>query len=145
MAWRLVNVAGRVGKLDAQLAAVIDAGPDLVALQEVTTTTAELWRAGLSDYGLINEVFSFDLPESTDETKDPRRLGLLIASRWPLQALSPSRFGVPWPERVSSARIGCPAGPIEVISTHVPPGVSNGLDQGRASRGPLRRAGCAPA
>ena len=38
----------------------------------------------------------------------------------------PKRFPVPWQERVLSATIHVPHGAVEVTTTHVPPGSSNG-------------------
>lgn len=126
--WRLVswNVAGRVQRQQQQSAAVATARPDVVALQEVTRTTADLWRMALQAAGLTHVIFSFDLAPTEFVAAGPRRLGLMLASRWPMEPRSPKHFSVPWPERILSAQVAAPADPIIVHATHVPPGASNG-------------------
>ncbi len=111
------NVAGRVGLLASQTAAVARQGADLVALQEVRASTARAWREALADAGLPFALDSGDL--------SPRRLFNLLASRWELTELPP--VGAPQPERVVSAVTESPAGLIEVHNAHIPPAPSNGL------------------
>jgi len=50
----------------------------------------------------------------------------VLASRLALVAHEPERFPVPWQERVLSATIRVPNGSVEITTTHVPPGSSNG-------------------
>lgn len=120
------NVNNRVGRLDEQAAAISAHHPDLVALQEVTARTAPLWRAALAAHGLPHGADSFQLAPRPDRLAGPRRYGELVASRWPLAALPPEGFAIPWPERVLSATVASPWGAVEVHTTHVPPGSSNG-------------------
>jgi len=51
---------------------------------------------------------------------------LVLASRLSLVTHDPERFPVPWQERVLSATIRVPSGRVEITTTHVPPGSSNG-------------------
>jgi exonuclease III len=108
------------------LAAVCRRDPDVVALQEVTPYTAELWRHALVTEGWCSFVLSFDLAPSSFSPSGPRRYGLALASRLSIVAHDPERFPVPWQERVLSAAVEVPHGCIEITTTHVPPGSSNG-------------------
>ena len=128
MRWTLLswNVSRRTRRWPDQLAAVCRLDPDVVALQEVTAYTAELWRQALVSEGWCSFVFSFDLAPSSFSPTGPRRYGLVLASRLPLVTHDPERFPVPWQERVLSATIDVPNGCVEITTTHVPPGSSNG-------------------
>ena len=121
--WRLIswNVAGRVRCLSDQAAALVGVEPDVVPLQEITASSSVEWRRSLTEAGLGDIAFSFDLTPATFVPKGPRKYGLILASRWPLDTLSPDRFQVPWPERVLSAMLNTPFGPVEINTTHVPP------------------------
>jgi exonuclease III len=112
------NVAGRVGVLAGQTDAVARQEPDIVALQEVRPSTAPAWRDAMEAAGLGHAIDSSAFANG-------RRIFNLVASRWELIEL-PS-IGAPQPERVVSAVIDSPAGPIEVHDAHVPPSPSNGL------------------
>jgi exonuclease III len=56
----------------------------------------------------------------------PRKYGQITASRFPLRTEAPTRFRVPWPERVLSVRVDIHGMTVEVYNTHVPPGSGNG-------------------
>ena len=95
--------------------------PDLATLQEVRTDTVASWRSAVEREG-FHVADTFDLARQHD-VPDPSRFrtdGLLITSRWPLQALAPTRWDLPWPERLLSARVDHPRGPIELHTAHVP-------------------------
>lgn len=110
-----------------QLAAIKARKPDLVALQELTKGSVAAYRDGLADAGLVYAVDSFTLAPSLRSLVGPRRYGQMIASRWPLKAMSPDTFEIPWPERVLSAHVNVPKfGRVDLHNTHVPPGSSNG-------------------
>jgi exonuclease III len=98
------NVAGRVRRQAEQAARVASAGPDLVALQEVTRATLEPWRSALAELGLAHALVAADL---AGFPADRRGLSVLLAARRPLQPLD--QPAVPWPERVLTARV---AGPV---------------------------------
>lgn len=106
------NVAGRVALHREQAAAVARREPDVVCLQEVRASIARRWRRTLADAGL---------PHALDSSavSDGRRLFNLTASRWELHELAP--IGAPQPERVLSALIDSPLGPLELHNAHVPP------------------------
>jgi len=106
------NVAGRVAVFPDQAAAVARRDPDVVCLQEVRASTAPRWRKALDALGLPHAIDS-------REVASGRRLFNLTASRWELHELAP--IGAPQPERVLSALIDSPAGPLELHNAHVPP------------------------
>lgn len=119
------NVARRLKRWDERIAALEQLHPDVLALQEVTPKNALSFRRDLPGLGLEHVIDSFELAPDPALLKGPRRYGELIASRWPLTALDPSEFDVPWPERILSARLHAPAGDVEMHTTYVPPGVSH--------------------
>ena len=105
------NVAGRVRRHAEQAAVLAAVGADVIALQEVTARTLPLWRAALADAGLAHVETALDEPVATPR---PRPLGVLTASREPLERLPPPP--VPWPERL----LCCRTGAFEVINLHSP-------------------------
>ncbi len=93
--------------------------PDVVALQEVTSYTSELWREAF-----VREewrAFVLQLRSSTEfvSPTGPRRYGLVLASRLALVTHDPDRFHAPWQEPVLSAAIHVHSGSIEITTTHV--------------------------
>ncbi len=120
------NLNGRASALADQVAAVVARGPDIVALQEVTTRSAPVLASALALKGLPHAINSFALAPPGFIAAGPRRYGLLIASRFPLDPLPLGTFDLPWPERVLSVRVLTPGGPTELYTTHIPPGSSNG-------------------
>jgi exodeoxyribonuclease III len=109
------NVAGRVTRLDEQAAVVAELAPDVVALQEVTATSRERWLAALARAGLAHA-------ESGEVgLAGPRRLAVMVASRWPLRPLEPPAGMLPpWPEKARSVTIEAPDGELDVHAIHVP-------------------------
>jgi exonuclease III len=99
------NVARKLGVLPDQAARVITAEPDLVALQEVTATSAPLWTQALATIGLAHVVQS---PARL------RRHRTLLAAREPIEPVHV--IDAPWPEAVLSADV---AG-LRVHVCHVP-------------------------
>src|SRR3954452_22516014 len=120
------NVNTRVRCLPDQVAALVARQPDIVALQEVTRTTASPLSTGLAQGGLIHAIDSFQLALPDAPLTGRRRYGELLASRWPLVALPPSALAIPWTERVLSALIASPAGEIACHTTYIPTGATNG-------------------
>jgi len=119
------NLAGRVKKLDAQLSAIFKTSSDILALQEVTPNTLKLLVPGLRDIGfghIINSIERYP----TVSFQGPRKYGVIIASRWPLACDLNEHNSVPWPERLLSCICDSPYGQIEVHTTHIPPGSTNG-------------------
>lgn len=120
------NLAGRLRRIPHQIEMLASREPDLVALQEVRWPGLSRLRTLLADRGLIHQADSFEWAPCPTLLSGPRRYGLLIASRFPLQPWKPGGFDVPWAERILSVDIETPWGSIEVHTTHIPPGVTNG-------------------
>jgi endonuclease/exonuclease/phosphatase family metal-dependent hydrolase len=120
------NVAHRVRIVGAQIAEITTLQPDIVALQEVIASTRTILRNGLVSAGLPHVIDSFELALDAGVLTGPRQFGEMIACRWPLRPLAPTDFDVPWPERVLSTLISAPLGTIELHTTHIPPGSTNG-------------------
>jgi exonuclease III len=96
--WLLTwNVYGRVTRRPEQVAAVLAADADVIALQEVTPTTVGPWTQDLEQAG-YHVLTTADGPRPAGR----RRLGLITAARTPLSAAPP--VDAPWPERVLVAR-----------------------------------------
>jgi exonuclease III len=109
--------------VDAQVAAIAERVPDVVAFQEITARSVQRLRVALPDIGLSHTVDSFsEAPPWT--AAGPRRYALLIASRVPLIAVSHAHTLV-WPERLLSARLAWPTHELTIHVTHIPPGSSN--------------------
>jgi exonuclease III len=109
------NVARRVEVLPAQASAVGERAPDVLALQEVTTRTLPLWTAACAALGLGYMACTLEDADPARAPAGPRRTGVLIAARTPLEPLG-AVLPVPWPETALGVRT---AG-IEVHSVHVP-------------------------
>jgi exonuclease III len=109
------NVARRVEALAAQAAAVGQSMPDVVALQEVTARTMPLWTAACSDLGLGHVACTLRDADPARVPAGPRRTGVLIAARTPLEPLD-GALPVPWPE----SALGVRTAGVEVHCVHVP-------------------------
>jgi exonuclease III len=109
------NVAGRVRTVEQQAAALADQPADVVALQEVRLSSIGPWREALGRLGFEHVVTSLDSHEAGARLAPERRLGVLVASAEPVEAL-PAPAGVPWPERVLCARTSVG----EVVNLHAP-------------------------
>ena len=120
------NTNGRVARIEEQIEAVKKQRCDLVALQEITAKTAPIWVEALQGMGLTHTASSFQTTARRPKTTGRRKYGELIASRWPLRRMPGSAFHVPWPERVLSVSFDSPHGNIQLHTTHIPPGVTNG-------------------
>ncbi len=100
------NVNRRVALLAEQAAALAAREPDLVALQEITARSWELWRAALATIGLPHAICSWP--------PRPRRTVVLIATREPHDA-APA-LDLPWPETTLAVQTGG----VTVHTAHVP-------------------------
>jgi exonuclease III len=96
---------------------VLAESPDVVCLQEVTKTSAPLWRKALAGAGLAN-IASADITARADAR---RPLGVMTAAREPLIEVPVA--DLPWPERVLSVAIGG----VEIVNVHSPVSPSPGL------------------
>ena len=120
------NTAHRTQKLSQQVSAILDRKPDIIALQEVTASTRPRLACGLAQGGLNHFACSLDSGDGSASRSGPRRYGVAIASRFPLQQEPWLSLPVPWPEKTLSCLVHCSFGPVEVHSAYVPPGSSNG-------------------
>ena len=120
------NVAYRVRKQQLQLDALISREPDVIGLQEVTSKTLPLWVEGLQKAGYAYSISSFSLHGGNSELTGPRRYGILVASRWPLNSINQRLLKIPWHERLVSALIHFPNVDFEFHVAHIPPGASHG-------------------
>jgi exodeoxyribonuclease III len=95
--------------------------PDLVTLQELRADTAASWRGSLLAAGYaVTDTFDLARRHAIPHPARFREDGLLIASRWPHQALDPMRLDLPWPERVLSVSVAHPERALELHTVHVP-------------------------
>ena len=95
--------------------------PDLITLQELRSDTAPSWRPRLASAGYTTiDTFELARQHAIPHPGRFREDGLLIASRWPLHALDPTRHGLPWPERLLSATTLHPTRTLELHTVHVP-------------------------
>jgi exonuclease III len=123
------NVNRRVGPgLDRQLEALSGCAPSVVALQEVTTTTVGAWCVALTNRGLPHRVVGFEQAPEALADRRRARSSVLLASRWPLRPTT--SIAAPWKERIASAIVEAPSGPVEVHTVYVPT-VSTGPQIGR--------------
>ncbi len=108
------NVARRVSVLAEQAAWVGERAPDVLALQEVTARTLPLWEAACATIGLAHVACTLGTADPARAPAGPRRTGVLLAARAPLEPLP--GLGVPWPESALGARVGG----TEIHVVHVP-------------------------
>ena len=137
------NANGRVAATRDQVEALRERQPDTVALQEVRRTALDCLKTELSKIGLLHSVDSSSLAANSAVLVGPRQYGELIACRWPLSALPPTDFRIPWPERVLSAHLDSPSGRIEIHTTYIPVGESNGWTNTETFEGIFERLACA--
>ena len=111
-----------VQRFKRQSAAISTRQPDILALVEVGIKAGP--RAGelLADHGFDHVVFSQDLIDD----EDPSASGVLFASCYPFEVMSPGELGVPIKHRALSAVFDTPFGDLEGHIVHIVPGSSNG-------------------
>jgi exonuclease III len=101
------NVNRRTSVLAEQALALAERQPDVVALQEITARSRDLWAAAFATIGLPHVIWSWP-PRS-------RRTVVMLAAR---EALEPAESLVlPWPETTIAAAA---AGGVAVHTVHVP-------------------------
>lgn len=149
------NVAGRKTQLAQQLRRVLDEGPDVVALQEVSTATYPLWRQGLVEagYSVLATLDLVAVPYPSPPYNFSVHVGRPItrtkfnatASRLPIAQLAglsfpdeeEARFA--FPEKYLAAEVFYQGTPIEIHNAHAPPGSSRGVVKPQAFRAMRRR------
>jgi exonuclease III len=112
------NVQGRVRTVEAQAAALADQPADVVALQEVRITSMAAWRAALRALGHEHVVTTLDAHDPRVRLAPDRRLGVLLASRQPIELLPGPE--VPWHERLLTARVQVDGARAELCNLHSP-------------------------
>ena len=95
---------------------------DLITLQEVTLVSQKYFKDHFEDRFILS---SFDTVTDQSILKGKRKFGQLIISKKPISYLKEKCDQIPYPERVLSGLIN--DSDIEVHTTHVPPGSSNGV------------------
>jgi endonuclease/exonuclease/phosphatase family metal-dependent hydrolase len=110
------NVAGRVRAVPDQARALAERSPDVVALQEVRAAALDAWEEALARLGYAHVAAT--LPVDATRRPPERRLGVLIASRAPIQ--TPAMVEVPWPERYLVARTELDGTIVELHNLHAP-------------------------
>lgn len=110
------NVAGWVRSVGDQARVLGEQPVDVLALQEVRASALAAWETALRDIGF--EHIAATLPADGSPRSPERRLGVLIASREPLDVCP--ALDLPWPERHLAARTQLDGAPIEIHNLHAP-------------------------
>ena len=95
---------------------------DVITLQEVTLNSELFFKESFKDMFVLS---SFDLVEDKSILVNKRKYGQLVISKEPIKFISDQCTEIPFPERLLSCFIE--ASGIEIHTTHVPPGSSNGV------------------
>jgi endonuclease/exonuclease/phosphatase family metal-dependent hydrolase len=122
MTWNINGALGRNPRFD--LARVVDYvqrhAPDVVALQEVDSRRAR--GAGMANpFEILREALGSHGTHAHAISTADGDYGQALISRWPLAASSVHDLSYPErePRRAISAHIATPAGPLQVIATHL--------------------------
>jgi endonuclease/exonuclease/phosphatase family metal-dependent hydrolase len=110
------NVQGRVRRVPEQAAAIALRPGDVVALQEVRVNALPAWQEHLAALGYVHQAASLT---DTARRAPERRLGVLVASRTPVEALAPVE-ALPWPERHLAVRTELDGAAVELHDLHAP-------------------------
>jgi len=100
------NVNRRTSVLAEQALAIAEREPDIVALQEITARSRDLWQAAFATIGLPHVIWSWP--------PRPRRTVVMIAARDAADPADP--LALPWPETTLAALVGG----VTVHTVHVP-------------------------
>ncbi|MBT3352636.1 MAG: hypothetical protein HOC91_05755 [Nitrospinaceae bacterium] len=100
--------------------------PDVIALQEVTPSGAPELRSSLKEIGFKFVHDSFELFRNPSQLKGARRLGTLIASKYPARLIRRKIFQIPWKEKLISVSIKAPEISFDLHNTYIPSGASHG-------------------
>ena len=98
----------------AQVQAVLKAGADVAAFQEVSVRTWPGLQQALAQAGLIH------VTTGCGEAGEPGTLDrfVVVASRWPLRECS--QASIPAPECVVAAVVDAPGGEFDFVNAHIP-------------------------
>ena len=95
---------------------------DVITLQEVTLNSEPFFKESFKDMFVLS---SFDLVEDKSILVRNRKYGQIIISKQPIKFTPEQCKEIPFPERLLSGFIE--SNGIEIHTTHVPPGSSNGV------------------
>jgi exonuclease III len=95
---------------------------DVITLQEVTLNSEPFFKESFKDMFVLS---SFDLVEDKSILVRNRKYGQIIISKQPIKFIPEQCKEIPFPERLLSGFIA--SNGIEIHTTHVPPGSSNGV------------------
>jgi exonuclease III len=126
ISWNL-NARSRASVLRSQCNYLLKGRFDLITLQEVTSTSVGFIKKSLEDIGGYFVVSSLDLARDHKILLGRRKYGEVIASRFRFSTNDPGRMAVPFPERVLSVELVDTHVGLNIHTTHVPPGSTNGV------------------
>ncbi|MDC3268222.1 endonuclease/exonuclease/phosphatase family protein [Gammaproteobacteria bacterium] len=95
---------------------------DVITLQEVTLNSELFFKESFKDMFVLS---SFDLVKDKSILVRNRKYGQIIISKQPIKFIPEQCIEIPFPERLLSGFIESTS--IEIHTTHVPPGSSNGV------------------
>ena len=119
------NTAKRLKRAPGQVEFIHKLSPDIIALQEIIPSTEQKLRSLLLKTH-PHIISSFELVKDHSKLVKKRMFGQLIASRFPLCSIDPKNFDIPWTERVLSVTASIGDLKVDLHTTHIPPGSSNG-------------------
>ena len=110
--------------LQDQCKFLLSLGCNIICLQEITLKSQDFFKEAFRDWKIIS---SFDLSNDLNLLERKRKYGELIISQHAFKPLDPYRINIPFPERVLSIKLQEEREGVEIYTTHVPPGSSNGV------------------
>ena len=119
--WNL-NSRSNVSILQNQAAFLKSGNFDVITLQEVTLKSEMFFKESFKGTSLLS---SFDLIKDKSILVGKRKYGQLIISKNPIKYISDPCNEIPFPERLLSGFIEKLE--MEIHTTHIPPGSSNGV------------------
>jgi exonuclease III len=123
VSWNL-NARTKLSTLKGQCDFLKSGSFDLITLQEVTINSQDFIKEHFKDQYVIS---SFDLANDLDILKGRRKYGEIIISKFKFIPLDPLRISIPFRERVLSIKLLEGYKDLEICTTHIPPGSSNGV------------------
>lgn len=138
------NVAGKRGRLRAQVERVLERKPDVLALQEITAATHDAWFDALasSGYEVVSTLALLDIPYPPPIK---RKYCNMLAARSPITHLPGLSFPdrdqerVAFPEKYLAATVVHDDVALDVHNAHLPPGSSRGIIKPHAFEAIRRR------
>ena len=119
--WNL-NSRTNEATLEGQSAFLNSGDFDVITLQEVTLNSERFFKESFKDMSVLS---SFDLVKDKSVLVNKRKYGQLVISKKPIKFIPEQSKDLPFPERLLSCLI-VESG-LEIHTTHVPPGSSNGV------------------